>query len=239
MPAWIAFGAVAVGSTVAFVLLARASAATIRSALDAREDPKAPAHRAAPLLESDRLLAGNVLASHGLLLVVLAGTAWVTGVPLAPLGLASISPRTVLFGVGLGVVLAVGNEGAARAADAVGLDRDERLRALLTPDGLGGWISLFGVVLPLVAVTEEVLFRAVLIGGLGAGFGVPAWQLVVVSSIAFGLGHRLQGHAGVIVTTALGFSLGAAFVYSSSLLVVIVAHYLVNALEFLLNEGVV
>jgi membrane protease YdiL (CAAX protease family) len=39
------------------------------------------------------------------------------------------------------------------------------------------------------------------------------------------------------VTGALGFVLAAAFVVTGSLLSVIVAHYLVNALEFVVHEG--
>ncbi|MCH7661371.1 MAG: CPBP family intramembrane metalloprotease domain-containing protein, partial [Euryarchaeota archaeon] len=35
----------------------------------------------------------------------------------------------------------------------------------------------------------------------------------------------------------LGFVLAAAFILTESLLVVVVAHYLVNALEFVVHEG--
>ncbi len=236
MPAWTAFGAATVLLTGGFVLLARSSAATIQDALDARADPDAPPHPAAPVLESDRLLIGNVLASHGLLLGVITGTVWATRVPGSTLGLGPETPGSVGLGVALGLGLALGNEGAARLADTAGFDRDERLRELLAPNGRAGWLGLLFVVLPLVAVAEELLFRAVLIGGLGAGFGLPVWLLVALSSVAFGLGHRLQGDAGVIVTTGLGLVLGGAYVLTGSLLTVVVAHYLVNALEFLLNE---
>jgi membrane protease YdiL (CAAX protease family) len=42
---------------------------------------------------------------------------------------------------------------------------------------------------------------------------------------------------GVVVTGVLGFVLAAAFVLTGSLLAVVVAHYLVNALEFVVHEG--
>lgn len=236
MPAWTAFGAASIVLTSGFVLLARSSAATIQDALDARADPEAPPHPAAPVLESDRLLIGNVLASHGLMLALLVVTVWATQVPASTLGLQPITPVSVGLGVALGLTLALSNEGAARLAERVGLDRDERLRELLAPNGPAGWLGLLLLVLPLVAVAEELLFRAVLIGGLGAGFGLPAWVLVALSSVAFGLGHRLQGNAGVVVTTGLGLALGGAYVLTGSFIAVVVAHYLVNALEFLLNE---
>lgn len=236
MPDWPLFGAVAVVLTVGFVLLARSSARALRTALDASEDPNAPRHPAVAVLETPRLLAGNVVASHGLLIALVSATVWYTRVPLHALGIDGPTPVAATVGVALGFALAVGNEASARLAERVGLDRDERLRSLLAPDGPAGWLVLLLVVLPLVAAAEELLFRAVLIGGLSAGFGLQPWLLAVVSSVAFGLGHGLQGRAGIAVTTGLGFALAAAFVLTGSLTVVVVAHYLVNALEFLANE---
>jgi membrane protease YdiL (CAAX protease family) len=40
-----------------------------------------------------------------------------------------------------------------------------------------------------------------------------------------------------VVTGVLGFALAAVFVTTGSLVAVIVAHYLVNALEFVVHEG--
>lgn len=237
MPQWPVFGWIAVVLTVAFVWLARASARTIRAGLDARADPDAPPHPAASVLESDRLLVGNVVTTHGLLLVVLASMVWFTGVPIAALGVGVPTGQTLGLGIGLGLALAVGNGASARLAERVGFERDERLRALLAPESASGWAGLLLVVLPLVAGAEELLFRAVFVGGLTAGFGWPIWGLAVISSVAFGLGHGLQGEAGVIVTTGLGFALAAAYVLTGSLAVVVVAHYLVNAVEFVANEG--
>jgi membrane protease YdiL (CAAX protease family) len=73
----------------------------------------------------------------------------------------------------------------------------------------------------------------VLVGGFAAGFGLSPWPLAVLSSVAFALGHGAQGPLGMVVTGLLGFALAAAFVLTGSLLAVVVAHYLVNALEFL------
>lgn len=236
MPAWTLFGGVVVALTVGFVWLARVSARSVRDALegdavDRLDDP------AAAVLGSDRLLAANVVATHGLLLAVLAGLVWVAGVPGSALGVASVTADDIAAGIALGVVLAVGNEASARLADRVGLDHDERLRSRLAPDAPGGWLVLLLVVLPLVAAAEELLFRGALLGGIAAGFGLPMWGLVVASSVLFGLGHGLQGQAGVVVTAGLGLVLATAFVLTSSLAVVVIAHYLVNAIEFVVNEG--
>ena len=73
-------------------------------------------------------------------------------------------------------------------------------------------------------------------GAFAVGCGVSPWLLAVLSSVAFALGHGAQGPVGVAVTGLLGFVLAAAFVLTGSLLVVVLAHYLVNAIEFLRHE---
>lgn len=237
MPDWFAFAAVTVLVTVGFVLLARASARAVRSAFDARDDPTVATPAIARRLASTRALAWNVVASHGLLALVLIGTVWYAAVPTEAVGLGPPTVEAVAIGTGLGIALAAANEGGSRVADQVGLEADERLRALFAPDTAAGWAGLLVVVLPLIAVAEELLFRGALIGGLAAGFGLPVWVLAVASSVLFGVGHGLQGPGGVVVTTALGGVLAGAFVVTGSLTVVVIAHYLVNALELVLNEG--
>jgi membrane protease YdiL (CAAX protease family) len=114
---------------------------------------------------------------------------------------------------------------------------DESLRELLAPDTRLGWVVLLFVVLPIVAGFEEFLFRGALIGVVAVGFDVSPWLLAALSSVAFALGHGAQGPGGILVTGLLGFALAVTFVLTGSLLAVIVAHYLVNALEFVVHEG--
>ncbi|MFC4406973.1 CPBP family intramembrane glutamic endopeptidase [Haloarchaeobius iranensis] len=185
------------------------------------------------------LLLANVAITQGVFLVAVVGAAVLTGVPRAAMGLApaAVGPAPLLVGVGLGVGLYVANEVGAAVAEGAGIEYDERLRSVLAPDSAQGWAALLGFVLPLVAVFEEVLFRAAMVGVLAAGFGLSPWLLAVGSSLLFAAGHGLQGPAGVAVTGALGFVLAAAFVLTGSLVTVVVAHYLVNALEFGVHEG--
>lgn len=236
MPDWPLFAGVTVAIAVAFVALARLSARAVRTALDARDDPDAPPPPAVAALQSDRLVIVNVVASHGLLLVLLAAGAWTARVPAAALGVAAPTPRALATGVGLGLALAAGNEAGARLAERAGLTRDERLRELLAPESAVGWAGLLLVVLPLVATAEELLFRGALIGGLAGGFDLPVWGLAAGSSAAFGVGHVMQGRAGVAVTAGLGLLLAGGFVLTGSLAVVVIAHYVVNAAEFLVHE---
>jgi len=181
-------------------------------------------------------LLANVGASHALFAVVLLLGIRLAGVPTGALGVGVgvTGGDAVGVGIAVGVAIAAVNTLLSRVPDG---DPSAALRELLTPDSPAGWVVLLGVVLPLVAGFEELLFRAVLIGAFSTGFGLSPWLLAVASSVAFAAGHGAQGRLGIVATGALGFVLAAVFVATGSLLVVVVAHYIVNAVEFGL-EGV-
>ncbi|MFC7215242.1 CPBP family intramembrane glutamic endopeptidase [Saliphagus sp. GCM10025334] len=189
---------------------------------------------------STKALLANVALSQGLFAAILLGAAVYTAIPLEALGIeldASYLRSGLLVGAVAGVVLYAANEVGAALATRLGVDHDEALRGLLAPDDVRGWVVLLVAVLPVVAFFEEFLFRAALIGALAAGFDVPIWLLAAGSSVAFAIGHGMQGPAGIVVTGLLGFVLAALFIVTGSLLAVVVAHYLVNALEFVVHEG--
>ncbi len=190
-------------------------------------------------LSTGTLLA-NVALTQGLFGGLLLAGAWYFGIPTWAFGVtdAGLSTGLPALAVGtlLGVTLYAANEVGAVSADAMGVEHDERLRSMLAPGSTGGWVVLLVIVLPIIAGVEEFIFRAAVIGATTAGFGTSVWALAVVSSLAFALGHGAQGRAGVVVTGSLGFVLAAAFILTGSFLVVFVAHYLVNALEFVVHE---
>jgi membrane protease YdiL (CAAX protease family) len=186
---------------------------------------------------STATLLANVALSQALFGGLLLAAVWFTAVPLAALGVGAVTPALLVAGVGLGVALFGANAVASVVGERFGLGGGEELRRLLTPETAAGWAALLFVVLPVVAGFEELLFRGVLVGALATGFDLSPWLLAAGSSVAFALGHGAQGRAGVVVTGLLGFVLAAAFVLTGSLLVVVVAHYLVNALEFVVHEG--
>jgi membrane protease YdiL (CAAX protease family) len=263
---WAAFAGITLAVLSLLLVLARLSQSTVTPApvapenrrrlngledgaghLDARS---APAPKRTPAAETLRsrgpepttgVLLANVAVSHGLLGVLLLGGVWLTDVPASALGVAPDPPSTglpaVAVGVAVGVAIALANTLAAGLAEAFDTDPSERLRELLAPETLRGWVLLLVVVLPVVAGFEELLFRAALVGGFAAGFGVSPWLLAVLSSVAFAAGHGAQGTLGIVVTALLGLALAVAFVLTDSLLVVVVAHYVVNAAEFVVAEG--
>ncbi|MFP8952697.1 CPBP family intramembrane glutamic endopeptidase [Natrialbaceae archaeon A-arb3/5] len=189
---------------------------------------------------STGLMLANVALSQGLFALMLLGAVLYTGIPAHALGVEfslSYLQTGLLLGTVAGVALYVANELGAAIGTHVGFDHDEQLRELLAPDSGRRWVVLLVGVLPIVAVFEELLFRAALIGVLSTGFGISPWLLAVVSSVAFAVGHGMQGSVGIIVTGLLGFVLAAIFILTGSFLVVVVAHYLINALEFVVHEG--
>jgi len=197
----------------------------------------AVAEREAAAGMSAGALLANVALSQGLFGALLVAAAVWAGVPATALGLVPLAtPDDLALGVGLGAALWVGSEAAGRLAGRVGVDVNEELRGELAPASTAGWAVLLLAVLPTVALVEEFLFRAALVGALAAGFPVSPWALAAASSVAFALGHGAQGRAGVVATGALGFVLAAAFVLTGSFPLVVVAHYLVNALTFVVHE---
>lgn len=243
MPNWPLFAGVVVALTAGVLVLARLThrailpptgAATGGTDPDEATSPPATLRGRVP---STRALLVNVAVTQGLVGVGVGLAAWYARVPAGALGLGDPPIAGIPIGLGLGLALAAANEAGERLAVRVGYDPDNRLRSLLAPDTRGDWVWLVVVVLPLIAGAEELLFRAALIGGLSAGFALSPWLLAVGSSAAFGLAHGIQGPAGVAVTGALGLVLAAAFVLTGSLLVVIVAHYVVNVVEFAVHEG--
>ena len=216
MAYWVAFAAFALLVTVGLVALTRASAGVVGEGTDD--------------LAAGELLLQTTLSQAvvGALLVV---AVWVAQIPVGSLGVAA-SLDLAAIGVAVGLALAAGNEAAMRALDSAGLGYDDELRETLTPESRRGWLILCCVALPVVAGFEELLFRGILVGALSAGFGASPWVLAAASSVVFGAAHTAQGATGVAVTTLLGFALAAAYVVTGSLLVVFVAHYVVNAAEF-------
>lgn len=237
MPRWVWFAA----GTALITCLTVAAAVSTGRVLQRRLGERWPQEAVRPtsVLGLSRLaLYANAAGSQGLLLALLAAVIVLTGVPLADLGITADDPiADLLVGVGLGVVLAGLNEGLQLLLDRLSVPYDESLRRLLAPASAGQWVLLIIVVLPIVAVFEELLFRGALIGGLAVGLSVSPWLLALVSSALFAIGHGLQGVGGLLAAGALGLALAGAFVTTGSLTVVIVAHYLVNLLEFVRHRG--
>lgn len=70
---------------------------------------------------------------------------------------------------------------------------------------------------------EEFLYRGFAISALSSA-GLPAWSVVLVSAVLFGLAHSYQGRGGMIMTLLLGLVFGAFRLSYHSLIPVIFWH---------------
>ena len=98
------------------------------------------------------------------------------------------------------------------------------------------WVQWILILPPLLlaVVVEEVLFRALAIGGFSAiNFPYMPWILAVGSSLLFGIVHVPQGSLGMVLAGGIGFIFAAIFIVTGSLLLVIAAHFILNFLQIL------
>jgi membrane protease YdiL (CAAX protease family) len=98
--------------------------------------------------------------------------------------------------------------------------------------GTGASMVLFLIVVIVAGGVREELQRAFLLHRFRADFGRP-WIGVVITSMAFGLGHTLQGYDAAIVTGALGATWGVMYLTRGSALASLVSHSLFNSGELL------
>lgn len=85
------------------------------------------------------------------------------------------------------------------------------------------WLSITA------GIVEEVLYRGFVFWYLGAV--MPGWAVVVVSSLAFGLGHSYQGAGGIVRVTLIGVAFGGLYLLTGSIWLPIVAHAVLDILQ--------
>jgi membrane protease YdiL (CAAX protease family) len=109
-----------------------------------------------------------------------------------------------------------------------GQELRDRMRArggaIMLPDTLGElkWFSLMCI---LSGVAEESLYRGFLYSYISHYLPhVKTAELVLLTSLVFGIGHAYQGWRGVASTTISGLIFGTLYVISGSLLLPAVVH---------------
>lgn len=78
-------------------------------------------------------------------------------------------------------------------------------------------------------VVEELIFRGYLVWYF-ASFA-PLWAAIVITAIAFGIGHLYQGVAGVLKTTAVGLFFGVLYWLSGSIWAPMFLHAATDVLQ--------
>jgi membrane protease YdiL (CAAX protease family) len=192
-------------------------------------------HRIANGEPSDRVkLYRETIVLEWVAFAVLA-TAWISfGRPSADLGFVSSSTMQILVGSAIlalftAYLLYVWHV-ARRMSD------DEKTEQI---DALGDLIHFlpqdkrdyrhFVAVSVTAGVVEEFLYRSYAFWFL-AHF-MPMWAVVLVSSVAFGLGHTYQGASGVARVTLIGVAFGAFYVFTGSIWLPMLAHAILDILQ--------
>ncbi len=173
------------------------------------------------------------LVLGGLALAVAAG---LSGIGLHRLGLSrpAVTGSAFLFGAGLGVAIVIF---ALVVASTVAIWRLDRPIPVVGGDHVRVMVParrserVWFLVLALAAgICEELLFRGLLPALLSALLHEPSgWLVILLAAVAFGAAHAYQGTAGVVVTGLLGALLGAIYLTTGSLFVVMVLHALIDA----------
>ena len=88
--------------------------------------------------------------------------------------------------------------------------------------------SFFGVSIT-AGIVEEIVYRGFVLWYLAQV--MPLWVAVVVSSVAFGLGHSYQGANGALRCGLIGLAFGIFYVVTGSIWLPIVAHALLDVLQ--------
>jgi membrane protease YdiL (CAAX protease family) len=196
-------------------------------------------YRSAQMLKQMQQLDFNLLLlpAENLLRVGLVGAClilgWVSGLPRQQFGWVSYAPLAdVAIGLGAGVAIQVPlNALTDWALIRFGPQIYSPLvvRSIL-PRSRDEWAPVLLALFPAVLV-EELLFRSLMVGGLG--LFIPISALVAGTALLFGWMHSPQGRLGVIVTGVISVLLAGMFLWRRSLLPPLLAHYVVNVLQLL------
>jgi membrane protease YdiL (CAAX protease family) len=93
---------------------------------------------------------------------------------------------------------------------------------------------ILGVILvTIVAISEETIFRGYLILRFKNIFASPA-VAVIFSSVIFSLGHGYEGSAGVVTVGFIGFIFALVYLWRKSLVAPIVMHFMQDFLGIVL-----
>jgi membrane protease YdiL (CAAX protease family) len=154
------------------------------------------------------------------------GSLMLFGVPAIRLGLSAPSSWPMTSGAAIVIVLYL-TLSALRLRRRAPEFRERmhgRAGALLLPESAGE-VRWFVLVSLGSGVAEELAYRGFLFYYLGRYLpGAGPLELLVLTSILFGVAHVYQGWRGMAATTVAGFIMGGLYIVSGSLLLPVLTH---------------
>jgi membrane protease YdiL (CAAX protease family) len=140
--------------------------------------------------------------------------------------------REVAIGVALYPVLVIAVSFLEQILRALGLSARDPGRTLALPDTTGELV-LAVILVAVVAVVEETIFRGYLILRLSA-ITRSLSTAVIFSAIIFALGHGYQGSLGVIIIGFMGVVFALIYLWRGSLVAPVTMHFLQNFIVLVL-----
>jgi membrane protease YdiL (CAAX protease family) len=133
--------------------------------------------------------------------------------------------RDILLGILLFVPIFYGVDYLDRFLQSIGFSTPQSQQPSFTsPSGGAGYLLAFIMVI-VVAITEETIFRGYLILRFKS-IWVRMGTAAVLSSVIFSLGHGYEGTSGVIAIGAMGLVLALIYIWRRSLVAPMVIHFL-------------
>ena len=142
------------------------------------------------------------------------------------------APADIALGVLLFLPLFIGAGLLGAGLADTGLPASSMIPSFLRYQGLSG-AALALVLILVVAIAEETIFRGYLIMRLSAITSRP-WAAVIISAAIFSVGHGYEGPAGVIITGVIGVVYALVYLSRRSLVAPVVLHFLQDFTTILL-----
>lgn len=134
--------------------------------------------------------------------------------------------RDVMLGLILFAPVFMGGNALANVLHQTGLSAPERQPFFLVVSGFKQ-VILALLIVTIVAVVEETVFRGYLMLRFQAVTGSPS-AAVILSSLIFFLGHGYEGMAGAISVFVLGVVFALIYLWRRSLVALVVIHFLTD-----------
>ena len=151
-----------------------------------------------------------------------------TGEPVAAIGWrAPRLARDLGLGIVLFPVLYLGSGFIDAVLRSEGFSGPSSSGSNLVPSTAPGQVALAILLVAVVAVSEETIFRGYLVRRLEQVTGSAAWAVVLSAGI-FALGHGYEGTAGALTVGLTGVGLGLVYRWRRSLVAPVVMHFLLD-----------
>lgn len=139
-----------------------------------------------------------------------------------------------LLGVALFAVVLIGSQLLAAALHALGLSRTRPGSTGLLPSSHAGDLLLAVLLVIVVAVAEETIYRGYLILRFKGALRSRTWA-VALSTLVFAAGHGYEGGAGVVTVGVIGLFFALVYEWRGSLVAPVVMHFCLDFFAIVLG----